>query len=548
MGVPTFALRNADPQKFAKNNSPTKEVRPRGLEACLQPASHGPAFVLDQVLSPQTCRELMALMDPHFGSFAAGKNHHGALQVLVSSSVAKAVAHTIVPHIDIQQVQDTMMEQRINTRGPPIEQSSSSQRASVSYGGCSPSSSDHQPTPTTTTTLTCVGLNRRWRIYKYAPGGNEHFAPHIDAGFPPSDEVDGELVYDACPPHKTIVSRLTVLLYLNDDFVGGETNFYAPAANHGNSQMIASVRPVQGSCLIFPQGVGEDAVDYARQHWPLHEGSPVVEGSPKYVIRSDVLFMEEDDEQENDDPPTSSEETTTLFQYDHLVRETFRPHISSSIVDPIFLRHVESLYNPHMGVENVGPFLYSFVRFTKKRRIVEIGAGYTSLYLLRALADNQEEMTRIHKLQNEGKCRLLDWPWAAPEVVDDYCRSQSTSALLCIDNCLHQKETASGASAVARSLGLDEYLEFIQGDAFELDLPENSVDILWCDFGVGSRMGDFCRNHWKSIRPGGFLLCHSTLTNQRTREWLEAARSRGAEEVTGLPPDEYVEISLLEVS
>ena len=77
MGVPTFALRNAHPQKFAKNNSPTKEVRPRGLEACLQPASHGPAFVLDQVLSPQTCRELMALMDPHFGSFAAGKNHHG---------------------------------------------------------------------------------------------------------------------------------------------------------------------------------------------------------------------------------------------------------------------------------------------------------------------------------------------------------------------------------------------------------------------------------------------------------------------------------------
>jgi hypothetical protein len=93
-----------------------------------------------------------------------------------------------------------------------------------------------------------------------------------------------------------IVSRLTVLMYLNDDFVGGETNFYQPKSsqtesNQGESPvLIASVRPVTGSCLFFPQGVGESAVAHARIHWPLHEGSPVVSGRPKYVIRSDILF------------------------------------------------------------------------------------------------------------------------------------------------------------------------------------------------------------------------------------------------------------------
>ena len=46
-----------------------------------------------------------------------------------------------------------------------------------------------------------------------------------------------------------------------------------------------------GSCLLFPQGVGEEAVEYAREHWPLHEGSPIRAGRPKYVIRSDVLFV-----------------------------------------------------------------------------------------------------------------------------------------------------------------------------------------------------------------------------------------------------------------
>jgi hypothetical protein len=49
--------------------------------------------------------------------------------------------------------------------------------------------------------LVYAGLNRRWRIYRYAPGGEETFAPHIDAGFPPSglSEDEMELVWDTNP-------------------------------------------------------------------------------------------------------------------------------------------------------------------------------------------------------------------------------------------------------------------------------------------------------------------------------------------------------------
>eukprot|EP00970_Alexandrium_tamarense_P011582 scaffold2541_cov106-Alexandrium_tamarense.AAC.3 len=42
---------------------------------------------------------------------------------------------------------------------------------------------------------------------------------------------------------------------------------------------------------------------------------------------------------------------------------------------------------------------------------------------------------------------------------------------------------------------------------------------------------------------GGFFLCHSTLTNARKREWLGYKKSA---EVTGIPPDKCVEVSLLE--
>jgi hypothetical protein len=115
------------------------------------------------------------------------------------------------------------------------------------------------------------------------------------AGFPPSGLSDDQttLIWDISEgSNQEIVSRLTVLIYLNDDFVEGETNFYHPVSMprkdlHQFPPLITSVRPVVKSVLVFPEGVREDA----RQAWPLHEGSPDVSGRPKYVIRSDAISV-----------------------------------------------------------------------------------------------------------------------------------------------------------------------------------------------------------------------------------------------------------------
>ena len=40
----------------------------------------------------------------------------------------------------------------------------------------------------------------------------------------------------------------------------------------------------------------------------------------------------------------------------------------------------------------MGPLLYSLIRFVKPRRVLEVGAGYTSLWILQALADNESEL------------------------------------------------------------------------------------------------------------------------------------------------------------
>lgn len=98
--------------------------------------------------------------------------------------------------------------------------------------------------------MTPVGANERWRCYRYEPG--QYFAPHYDGAF----------VRDA---HEE--SLLTFIVYLNDDFTGGETAF---------NDFGVSVRPKAGQALLF-------------QHRLLHESTPLVSGT-KYAARSDILY------------------------------------------------------------------------------------------------------------------------------------------------------------------------------------------------------------------------------------------------------------------
>jgi hypothetical protein len=89
-----------------------------------------------------------------------------------------------------------------------------------------------------------VGLNERFRFYRYDPG--ERF----DGAY---RRENGE------------ESLLTFMVYLSEGFTGGDTVFPD-----------AAVTPRLGMALIF-------------EHQILHEGAAVISGR-KYVLRSDVMY------------------------------------------------------------------------------------------------------------------------------------------------------------------------------------------------------------------------------------------------------------------
>lgn len=98
--------------------------------------------------------------------------------------------------------------------------------------------------------MTPVGINERFRCYRYEPG--QRFAPHYDGAYVRNDQER---------------SLLTFIVYLNEGFGGGTTAF---------CDYECEAIPRTGSALLF-------------QHLLLHEGCTVTSGI-KYALRSDVMY------------------------------------------------------------------------------------------------------------------------------------------------------------------------------------------------------------------------------------------------------------------
>jgi len=117
-----------------------------------------------------------------------------------------------------------------------------------------------------------LGLNKRFRFYKYEQG--DYFSLHTDGAWPGSAIRERKLITDN---YGDRFSKMTFLLFLSDDFEGGETSFLVDRKN----KKYVDVRTPKGGVLCFPHGTH-----------PLHalHASKEVRNGVKYIIRSDVLY------------------------------------------------------------------------------------------------------------------------------------------------------------------------------------------------------------------------------------------------------------------
>lgn len=207
----------------------------------------------------------------------------------------------------------------------------------------------------------------------------------------------------------------------------------------------------------------------------------------------------------------------------------------SRAMDPSWLRIVDPLYSACMGVENMGPFLYSLLRFIKPKVCLEIGAGYTSAFLLQALEDNQRELDCWRSWKPSAGAKMQRDGWLAPSPVSNDSE-EAAGVLHCVDNLAHAGTTAHLLLGVAEQLGLEDSLRLHLDDARAfVEESEETVptfDFVWLDGLLdfarpppGGTLGDgidvFLSMVWPRVAPGGFVLLHSTLTNSTVRRWLQ---------------------------
>lgn len=125
-----------------------------------------------------------------------------------------------------------------------------------------------------------IGVNENFRILKYLAG--EDFPIHVD---PDYSRPFGH-------PQYGNVSFLTLIVYLNDNFTGGDTVFYTtgpdlakpinsvsvkqPSTDSHNKSEYFRICPTAGTAVLF-------------KHSIYHCGEKVLSGV-KYTLRTDLMF------------------------------------------------------------------------------------------------------------------------------------------------------------------------------------------------------------------------------------------------------------------
>ena len=154
----------------------------------------------------------------------------------------------------------------------------------------------------------------------------------------------------------------------------------------------------------------------------------------------------------------------------------------------------EEFYRKGMGTENIGSFLRALVQMVRPNRILEIGAGYTTPFLLEALINNE----RVFNDGNLKESYFKNYDYTPKLVVVD-------------DMSLEDLKKKPGMNNLISS----KYIDFIEGkfeDKADLLLNKyGNFDFVWFDCGGAAEYEVFMDQYWHIC--SGYVLFHFTYSD-----------------------------------
>ena len=151
-------------------------------------------------------------------------------------------------------------------------------------------------------------------------------------------------------------------------------------------------------------------------------------------------------------------------------------------------------YVPGYGTEKVAPFLRSLTELTRPQRVLEIGMGYTTPFLLEAIENNTEGLLWDSNCDKE----YLDKPYDPKFVVVD-------------DQSL--EEDRDRAENRRSRLKANSLVHFIEGDMMDSSVVDRvrengPYDLVWFDCGGPVEYQYFVDYYWNMVKE--YALFHFT--------------------------------------
>lgn len=168
-------------------------------------------------------------------------------------------------------------------------------------------------------------------------------------------------------------------------------------------------------------------------------------------------------------------------------------------------------FRPGMGTEVVAPFLRSMVQLLRPHRVLEIGAGYTTPFLLEGLVNNQQ----VFDDGNLDKQYFQSYVYEPRLVIID-------------DMSLGELREKPGMDAIINSPYVEFVEGFFQGKSKQIKKQYGDFDFVWFDCGGNQEYKDFLEEYWSMCC--GYIFFHFTYSEGTPNSNMHAIMAKAANE------------------
>jgi predicted O-methyltransferase YrrM len=166
----------------------------------------------------------------------------------------------------------------------------------------------------------------------------------------------------------------------------------------------------------------------------------------------------------------------------NLINENFSEHLSNYFL-----------------TENVSLFLYSLIRCSRPQSILEMGAGYSTPFISRAIEDVKNENLTFFE-----NFHLVN---------EKYYGKEYNPNFDVIEN-FYTEEYYNEVVLNLKRLDLEKNVNFIdQNLVYFLENTIKKYDLIWMDLGNGEEYMYFFKLFLRILNDGGYVIIHNTMHN-----------------------------------